>query len=487
MLVHALKQELVPRLDVACVSQHYGLVLRSMDQRGVDGIKAFIATYESELHLTAPPKVLQVVWSQAACHRRWFAAAQRLAVAGGIAVPACGYDDGPSYSEPYAELLRLLSWTYCPKCGLRLADGRPGQRSVCKNGHRCDLSPDLLELDLSKDDARPRGDVQYYTSPNACHWPRYREVDGQYYMLIENASAEEQAQESVLELSAPEAESLAPVRINCEVGIARGGAAATVNMQKKSVIRAEYKAEPVVQSLGTARARAAYHWLMASNPTYASYTQEHLRVLAARQLSPDTPLYIGTSQLLLFSPGIEVAARPVLYARSAFGDSDHRARRLPLRRMDVRGCPSTRVSYRNKLFSRVLGDGVACKLACLLYDIALGRELMALAALADSKNVSPEALCTHKNSYESYWFSQQEIIFDRCRIRGKPRLFLTIAPAAWKFPMHEHLFKPWASNKKLRDVQALLTIHLYNSLVESVQKRLTPIDVCGSVRRLYPH
>ncbi len=110
-----------------------------------------------------------------------------------------------------------------------------------------------------------------------------------------------------------------------------------MNMQKKSVIRAEYKAEAVVQSLGTARARAAYHWLVANNPTYAWYTQEHLRVLAARQLYPDTPLYIGTSQLLLFSPGIEVAARPVLYARSAFGDSDHRARLVPLGRMDVRG------------------------------------------------------------------------------------------------------------------------------------------------------
>ncbi len=108
-------------------------------------------------------------------------------------------------------------------------------------------------------------------------------------------------------------------------------------MQKKSVIRAAYKPEPVAQSLWTARARAAYHWLMTNNPAYASYTQEHLRVLAARELHPSTPLYIGTSQLLLFSLGIEVAARPVLYARSAFGGSDHRAQRVPLGCMNVRG------------------------------------------------------------------------------------------------------------------------------------------------------
>ena len=43
-----------------------------------------------------------------------------------------------------------------------------------------------------------------------------------------------------------------------------------------------------------------------------------------------------------------------------------------------------------------------------------------------------------------------------------PRLLkvLTVAPAEWKFPWHEYLFKPWSSNHKLSDVQALLTIQL---------------------------
>ncbi len=62
MPVHASRQELAPHLYVACLSQHYGLALRSMDQRGVDGMKAFVATHESEPHLMALPKVFQCVW-----------------------------------------------------------------------------------------------------------------------------------------------------------------------------------------------------------------------------------------------------------------------------------------------------------------------------------------------------------------------------------------------------------------------------------------
>ena len=50
---------------------------------------------------------------------------------------------------------------------------------------------------------------------------------------------------------------------------------------------------------------------------------------------------------------------------------------------------------------------------------------------------------------------------------GKPTLFLTVAPAEWKYPLHERLFMPWSSNRKLSDVQGLLTIHMYHTLVEA--------------------
>ncbi len=59
---------------------------------------------------------------------------------------------------------------------------------------------------------------------------------------------------------------------------------------------------------------------------------------------------------------------------------------------------------------------------------------MALSALAQSKGMRLEALGVHKHNYEFDWWAQQEILFDRCRIRGKPTLLLKIAPAEWKYP-----------------------------------------------------
>ena len=46
---------------------------------------------------------------------------------------------------------------------------------------------------------------------------------------------------SMLDLPAAEAEAQAPVVINLDVRFARPGGAVTMNMQKKSVIRAEWK------------------------------------------------------------------------------------------------------------------------------------------------------------------------------------------------------------------------------------------------------
>ena len=250
--------------------------------------------------------------------------AQRVVIAGGVALPPCMHEYAPYRADPYVEFLRVLSWTYCRKCGLRFADGRLQQRAVCKTQHRCDLHPDVLEGHA--DPTQRSGDVRYYTTPDPSHWPRYDPEAGKYVMLSESATAEEQEFQSMFDLPEAEAETLAPLAINLEVCIKRAGGAVTVNMQKKSVIRAEWKPESVSHTLRTRRARAAYEWLMAHNETYASYIQEHSRVLAAREHSPDMPLYVGTSKLLLDCPGIEVAARPVLYARSAFGDSDHRAR-----------------------------------------------------------------------------------------------------------------------------------------------------------------
>ena len=98
------------------------------------------------------------------------------------------------------------------------------------------------------------------------------------------------------------------------------GSAFTVNMQKKSVIRAEWKPVHVSQALGTPRARAAFESFMAHDEQYSPYAQQHARVFSAPQHHPQVPLDIEKSYLILFHFGMELAARPVLCAMPALAD-----------------------------------------------------------------------------------------------------------------------------------------------------------------------
>ena len=124
MLVDALRNDLVPHLSSQGIAQHYATVLASMERQGVDGCDSFAATYAAELKLTAPSEVFRDVWSQAVCHRLWRAEALRSVASAGITLPISSLVYGPYRGRPYEELFRLLSWTYCPGCGLRSADGR---------------------------------------------------------------------------------------------------------------------------------------------------------------------------------------------------------------------------------------------------------------------------------------------------------------------------------------------------------------------------
>ena len=71
--------------------------------------------------------------------------------------------------------------------------------------------------------------------------------------LDESAKLTADAERQMLDLPAAEAEALAPVVINLDVRLARPGGAVTMNMQKKSVIRAEWKPVHVSQGSNVAR------------------------------------------------------------------------------------------------------------------------------------------------------------------------------------------------------------------------------------------
>ena len=78
--------------------------------------------------------------------------------------------------------------------------------------------------------------------------------------LDESAKLKADAERQMLDLPAAEAEALAPVLINLDVRLARPGGAVTMNMQKKSVIRAEWKPMHVSQGSNVARSPLPCGW-----------------------------------------------------------------------------------------------------------------------------------------------------------------------------------------------------------------------------------
>ena len=109
-----------------------------------------------------------------------------------------------------------------------------------------------------------------------------------------------------------------------------------------SLCRAEWKKEPVKANLPTSRSRAAYLWLLENNPTYARYIERHTLVLASDYKNR---FYITTANLLLHEHGIEVAIRPTLYPKEAYGDSDVAERLKRLGRMHDSQKSSIRTSF----------------------------------------------------------------------------------------------------------------------------------------------
>ena len=67
--------------------------------------------------------------------------------------------------------------------------------------------------------------------------------------------------------------------------------------------------------------------------------------LAAWQAAGEGARWIYTAELLLRMPGVEAAARPVLYPTSAFGDSDLRPRLLALKHASESSDPSLKASF----------------------------------------------------------------------------------------------------------------------------------------------
>ena len=109
------------------------------------------------------------------------------------------------------------------------------------------------------------------------------------------------------------------------------------------------------------------------------------------------------------------------------------------------------------------------ELLCLIYDISLARSLMQTITIAEEKRQAPENLCANQHYFETFWRHREAVLSDVCRVHGLPNLFLTIAPAEWKFPLHAELFDGYAAAGRLTEVQGLLTLHLNHVLDEMLK------------------
>ena len=71
-----------------------------------------------------------------------------------------------------------------------------------------------------------------------------------------------------------------------------------------------------------------------------------------------------------------------------------------------------------------------------------------------------------------YDFLTNELIFPHhSSDLSYPNLFITIAPGEWRFPMHGALLQAYVKDRSM-DAGALASIHMYNSIVETIQALL---------------
>jgi len=308
----------------------------------------------------------------------------------------------------------------------------------------------------------------YYVTPDISHWPRYDPETEQFYLQKpEGTELQTFLQwDPMLCCSEDEQNALSCVALFCDIEQIRGGKATTVNMKKKSVVRAEWRKESTESRLRTARSRAAHTWLLHNNETYKQLQEQHAKVLQEARTNAKHTWFIPTAFLLLHMEGVEVAARPVLYARSSFGDTDIKSRLSKLGHLLPHQLPSLKGSFMKKCSSRIYDYHRDFLLLCLLYDIGLARNLMQIVTIAEKKDMSADVAADHLHNFDSYWRQQQAILEDKCRqLDCLPKLFITVAPAEWKFPLHDSTMGCYQKDSKLSEGQGLLTLHFYQARI----------------------
>ena len=374
---------------------------------------------------------------------------------------------GTSWTAKAQEWMKVASWLFCPDCGRRELtthvawQWRKNPQSCVKRScpHECDLHP--LELQKPTEQPLKSSNLKAYVTPQANQWH-------QWIQHIAPGADEQALLHQVL--SREESHALALVDFHVDFTTRRGGQAPVTSKQKRSIVRASWKATPPEAQLRSEAGQRAFDWLVANNPTYEAMVKKHAEVLRQRT-DEHGPLWIPTAELLLRLPGLEVAARPWLYPYAACGDTDVASRLKQIGRIAASSTPSLKTSAQRKLLSRCTDFASDYGLQCFLYDVSLARAISTVVNLADQKKMAPETFASDMAAFEMYWHREGQKLEDVCRqAKRLPELFFTLAPAEWKFPLHEGALPP-CQGEELTQHQMVLTLHMYNSL-QALLRRL---------------
>ncbi|CAE7393007.1 USP17L21, partial [Symbiodinium pilosum] len=355
--------------------------------------------------------------------------------------------------------LRNGSWVFCPACGRRHARVHTDKFSLKEYAASspcypfCDPTAEDLLTKAPVKKARER--LRAYVTPQVDTWRPWCQDIANGNLPLTTLLTKQELQD------------LAVLDIHVDYQSRRGGHAVIQSKQKRSVVRCRWHASPLRDLARDNNAARAFTWLLQNNDTYKGFVDKHAALIQERgkEFCRDVP----TAALLLGSPGIEVAVRPWLYPLASFADSDLQQRLCPLGWTDNNSKPSIRAGFMRKLLSRCLDYSRDFPLQCLMYDTCMARTISSVQSIADQKKVSPEQIASDMDAFDAYWSQQLRKMEDICRQewektgvleRALPSVFFTVAPAEWRYILHDGMF----CEESLTDQQGTITLHLYHTL-----------------------
>ena len=284
-------------------------------------------------------------------------------------------------------------------------------------------------------------------------WPLY--AHGQFGFSSEGVH--------MLELNDQEVDSLKIIWLTTSVEKQQySGRGDHYHWKKTGLSRARYREITITPDrLPTARAKAAFEFLLAHN-AYYKYFYDKQKSLSANQNS----MNISSYDLFVVEKGIECAMFPHLYPTTDFTDTailDHYQKRTGDRNNRV--C-SIGQSFTRKVLSSVRVYAEQRDLAFFLYEKHLAMKYFMAHVRAQKIGVTGDVMTRDNQGSTGYWEITQDALADLVRVmlircfdeekhpqlyrhcrnlRGEfwvcafPNVFITITAAEWKFPLPQFM------------------------------------------------